>query len=176
MLTEFLNLLPCLRVFDLAQPYCAGMPHHPNHPPFLYGLSKRHGDYVAPGGVSSASEALALGGHAGTHIDALCHFSRDGLLHGGAEAAGAQSWTAGLSRLAVDTIAPILRRGVLLDIAGHEGVAALPEDYEITPAKLDAAAHAQRVALEPGDVALLRTGWGRYWDDAARFVDRKSVV
>lgn len=169
---DLLNALRCARVFDLAQPYYAGMPHHPSHPPFLYGLSKKHGDYLAPGEVSSASEAIALGGHVGTHIDALCHFSREGLLHGGTAAADAQSWTGGFDRLGVDGIAPIVRRGVLLDVAGHEGAPALPEDYEISPATLDAVAHAQRVALEPGDVALLRTGWGRYWDDAARFINQ----
>lgn len=172
MPTNLLDLLPCARVFDLGQPYRVGMPHHPNHPPFLYSLNKMHGEYVAPGEISSASEAIALGGHTGTHIDALCHFSRNGRLHGGLEAAGAQSWTGGLDRLGVDTIAPILRRGVLLDIAGYEDLSALPEDYEITPATLDAVAHAQRVSLEPGDVVLLRTGWGRYWDESARFVNQ----
>jgi kynurenine formamidase len=170
--TELVNLLRAARVFDLAQPYYVGMPHHPNHPPFLYGLSKKHGDFTGPGGVSSASESIALGGHVGTHIDALCHFSAGGKLHGGTEAAGVQSYAAGLGRDAVDSIAPMLRRGVLLDIAGHEGLPALPEDYEITPATLDAVSHSQRAWLEPGDVALLRTGWGRYWDDAPRFVNQ----
>jgi len=37
-----------------------------------------HGEYVAPNGASSASDALALGSHVGTHIDALCHFSCGG--------------------------------------------------------------------------------------------------
>jgi kynurenine formamidase len=170
--TELLNLLRTARVFDLAQPYFVGMPHHPNHPPFLYGLSKKHGDYTGPEGVSSASEAITLGGHVGTHIDALGHFSCRGKLHGGVDAAGAQSYAGGLTRHTVDDIAPMVRRGVLLDVAGHEGVPALPEDYEIAPATLDAICHSDRVSLEPGDVALLRTGWGRYWDDAPRFVNQ----
>lgn len=171
MTPELLQTFRNARVFDLAQPYYAGMPHHATHPPFLFGLTKQHGDYVAPGGVSSASEAIACSGHTGTHIDALCHFSRDGLLHGGTPAAGVQS-AAGFASLAIDTVAPILRRGVLLDVAGHEGVDALPPDYEIAPATLDAVAWAERTAIEPGDVVLLRTGWGRYWDEPARFVNQ----
>ena len=167
---QLLELIRSARVFDLAQPYYPGMPHHPNHPPFLFGLNKKHGDYVAPNGASSASEALTLGGHVGTHIDALCHFSCGGKLHGGEEAAGLQSYASGLERHTVDTIAPIFRRGILLDIAGHAGVEALPADFEIAPEHLEGTAAAQQVAVEAGDVVLLRTGWARFWPDAARFI------
>ncbi|MGA2594298.1 MAG: cyclase family protein [Bryobacteraceae bacterium] len=167
---QLLELIRSARVFDLAQPYYPGMPHHPNHPPFLFGLNKKHGDYVAPNGASSASEALTLGGHVGTHIDALCHFSCGGKLHGGEEAAGLQSYASGLERYTVDTIAPIFRRGILLDIAGQAGVEALPADFEIAPQHLERAAAAQQVAVEAGDVVLLRTGWARFWPDAARFI------
>ena len=127
---QLLEAIRSCRIYDLAQPYYPGMPHHPNHPPFLFGLNKKHGDYVASNGGSSASEVLTLGGHVGTHIDALCHFSCGGKLHGGEEAAGLQSYTSGLERHAVDTIAPIFRRGILLDIAGQAGVDALPADFD----------------------------------------------
>ena len=36
------------RVFDLAQSYFPGMPHHPTHPPFLFSLVKKHGEFVGP--------------------------------------------------------------------------------------------------------------------------------
>ncbi len=169
---QLLAALASARVFDLAQPYYTGMPHHPNHPPFLFALNKKHGDYVARNGASSASEGLAFGGHVGTHIDALCHFSCGGKLHGGIETAGAQSYASGLARYTVDTIAPVLRRGVLLDIAGLLHATDLPADFEITPAHLDAAVAAQQVDIRPGDVVLLRTGWARFWDDAARFISQ----
>jgi kynurenine formamidase len=167
---HLLAAVQAARIYDLAQPYYTGMPHHPNHPPFLFGLNKKHGDYVARNGSSSASEGLALGGHVGTHIDALCHFSYGGKLHGGEEAAGLQTYAGGLGRHTVDTIEPILRRGILLDIAGQMGMETLPADFEITPEHLDAAANAAQVEVRPGDVVLLRTGWARFWDDAARFI------
>lgn len=153
------------KVYDLAQPYFTGMPHHPTHPPFLFSLVKQHGDYIGPAGNSSASESIALGGHVGTHIDALCHYSCDGKLHGGQEAASVQSYAGGLQKHSVDTIAPILRRGVLLDIAG---ATVLPEDFEITPAHLDAAAN--HVEIQRGDVVLLRTGWATYFGDPRKFI------
>ena len=52
----------------------------PSHPPFLFSLVKQHGEYVGPTGNSSASDAIAMGSHVGTHIDALCHFSCGGKL------------------------------------------------------------------------------------------------
>jgi kynurenine formamidase len=163
-MTPLLDALSGAAVYDLAQPYFVGMPHHPSHPPFLYSLVKQHGDYVGPAGNSSAADAIALGTHVGTHIDALCHFSCGGLLYGGDKAASAQSYTGGLERHSVDGVPPILRRGVLLDVAGAEP---LPEDYTVTPADLERACRAE---IRPGDVVLIRTGWARYFDDARRFL------
>ena len=159
-----LEALQGARVYDLAQPYFVGMPHHPAHPPFLFSLVKQHGDYVGPSGNSSASDAIATGTHVGTHIDALCHFSCGGKLFGGDEAADVQSYAGGLERHTVDTIAPVLRRGVLLDIAGPDP---LPEDYTITP---DDLARAARVEIRKGDVVLIRTGWAQYFSDSKKFI------
>jgi kynurenine formamidase len=152
------------RVYDLGQPYFAGMPHYPTHPPFLFGLTKTHGEAVLPNGASSAAEGLALGGHVGTHIDALAHFSCDGKLHGGI--APIQSHAGGVEQHSVDTVEPILRRGVLFDVAGLLGVEALAEDFEISPE------HLAECGVEPprGGVALIRTGWANYWNDPRQFI------
>jgi len=154
------------RVFDLGQPYFVGMPHHPSHPPYLYSLVKQHGEYAGPGGASSASESIALGTHVGTHIDALSHFSCGGKMFGGVDAASAQSWASGVSRHAIDGVPPLLRRGVLLDLA-QDGV--LPADRELTAADLEGAA---RTEIRKGDVVLIRTGWAQYFEDAWKFIGR----
>jgi kynurenine formamidase len=198
---ELWEQLSGARVYDLGQPYFTGMPHWPAHPPFLFGLTKRHGDMVGPAGNSSAADAIALGSHVGTHIDALCHFSCGGLLHGGHAVEPLQSYVGGLKKFSVDTIAPILRRGVLLDLA--PGVAAgvtagvtggvtagvtdgvkggvtarmpngapLAEDCEIAPEQLEAA---RKTEIRPGDVVLLRTGWGQYFEDARQFVNQTRL-
>src|SRR5439155_212362 len=60
--------------------------------------------------------------------------------------------------------------GVLLDIARHRGVPALGPGEVIAPAELEACAAAQGVAIAPGDVLLLRTGWLSGWlADAALY-------
>ncbi len=168
-----MNLLERLhnaRLYDLGQPYFPGMPHFPTHPPYLFGLTKAHGDLLSKDGVSSSADAIALGSHVGTHIDALCHFSRAGKLHGGIDAEANQSRTHGMKQLAVDAVAPLLRRGVLLDIAGAEGKTALPPDFAVRPEHLDRASAASGVTILPGDVVLLRTGWGAWWQDPARYI------
>ena len=165
-----LKLLATSRVFDLAQPYFVGMPHFPTHPPFLFSLTKKHGDLISSSGVSSAADAITFGGHVGTHIDALCHFSCGGKLFGGLDASENQTYGGGLGHHTVDTIAPMLRRGILLDIAGHAGHVALPRDFVITPDHLESTARAEGVDIRPGDVVLLRTGWAQYFEDPARYI------
>ena len=158
---SLLEQVQSARLYDLGQPYFPGMPHYPTHPPFLFGPTKKHGEIVLPGGVSSSADAVALGTHVGTHIDALCHFSCGGKLYGGVDAQSMES-------LSIDTVPPILRRGVLLDIAV---ASTLSEDFAITPGHLDQAVRQQGVAIEKGDVVLLRTGWGALWNDPARYIN-----
>jgi kynurenine formamidase len=146
------------------------MPHYSTHPPYLFSLTKKHGDLVLDGEVSPAADAITFGGHVGTHIDALCHFSCGGRLYGGIEVLGRQSYAGGVEPLSVETIAPILRRGVLLDVAGHLEMDALPVDFEISPTHLEDIAKCQKVAIEPKDVVLLRTGWAQFFDDPRRFI------
>jgi kynurenine formamidase len=153
------------QVFDLSQPYFVGMPHHPAHPPFCFSLTKLHGDYVDPSGMSSAADSIAMSGHTGTHIDALCHFSCGGVLYNGAKVADHQSFGSGVETLSVDTIAPILRRAVLLDIAGAQP---LSRDFVVAPEHLDRAA--RDLDVRPGDVVLIRTGWARYWSSARDYI------
>jgi kynurenine formamidase len=152
------------KVYDLGQPLFAGMPHFPTHPPFLRTLTKRHGELVLPNGASSAAEAITMGGHVGTHIDALSHFSCDGKLHGGVEPV--QSYSDGVTTHGVDKVEPIFRRAVLFDIARLEGVESLQLDFVVTPEHLEACG----VKPAEGGIALIRTGWADYWNDASRFI------
>jgi kynurenine formamidase len=168
---ELFQRLRRARPIDLGQKWFAGMPHWPTHPPFAKAMTKLHGDTVLEGGASSAAEAIALGTHVGTHMDGLCHFSCGGLLHGGAEAEAVQSEAGGLAVLSIDRVAPIVRRGVLLDVAGLFRAGALEESFEITEEHLEVAERVAGVRVEAGDVVLLRTGWARYWREPRRFIN-----
>lgn len=156
------------RQLDLAHPYVVGMPQSPNHPPFRLLLERRHGDLVRAGGGSAANELIILGGHVGTHVDALAHVSQDGRLFGGQDAASVQSHL-GFARLGIDTFTPYLGRGVLLDVAAVHGVEILPAGYEVTVADLEAARDRAGVRIAARDVVLVGTGWSRNWADSGVF-------
>ncbi|MCD0452112.1 cyclase family protein [Actinocorallia sp. API 0066] len=168
-------VLAGVEVFDLAQPLADGMPCSPNHPGFKMSLTRRHGDMVRADGGSAASEIIVIGGHVGTHIDALAHVSHKGRLFGDVDCAEAQVGGR-FTTHGVDTIPPMVCRGVLLDIAARHGVPALPAGYGITARDLDDAAERVGVRPTPGGVCLVHTGWSRWWDDPVAYLGVRTGV
>lgn len=155
-----------VRMFDLGRPMSIGMPQSPNHPAYWHTLPRRHGDMVRADGGSAANDLIVTGTHVGTHIDALAHVSHGGKLHGGADAAEAGVGGRFLEH-GVHTIAPMVRRAVLLDVPAALGIDACDGGYEITPADLEAAGKRAAVDVRQGDVVLVRSGWGRRFDEGA---------
>jgi kynurenine formamidase len=167
-MSDLIRLASAARVYDLARPLEAATPVSPNHPPFRMALMRRHGDVVREDGSSGANELLTLGGHTGTHVDALCHVSSGGRLHGGADAFEA-SRGGRFRELGVDTVAPMLCRGVLLDVPRAHGADTWEAGRPITAADLAATSEARSLEVRRGDAVLVRSGWpvGRYGDPAA---------
>lgn len=164
-----------VETIDLGRQLRVGMPQSPNHPQFWHTLPRRHGDMVRSDGSSAANDMITTGTHVGTHIDALSHVSFDGKLHGGIDAD--EACVAGkYEQLGVHTIEPMIRRGVLLDVAGHLGVEHCEGGYEITVADLEATAGRQGVAVGEGDVVLVRSGWGTRFAEGAPYVGGPSGV
>lgn len=157
------------KVYDLGMEYYVGMPHHPNHPPFAFTLTKLHGEVVYEGGVSASNCMFTTGGHTGTHLDALGHISLNGRVHGVGDMEDWQDYT-GLKRGGIDQVPPVVRRGVLLDVAGLEGTECLEPSYEIGSGALREAARRQGVEIRKGDAVLIRTGWIRHFPDPKKYI------
>jgi kynurenine formamidase len=170
--------LQAARVYDLEQPRFAGMPIHPAHKPgYHYALHRRHRDSYRPakhGPRSGASGVLTMMEHSGTHLDALCHQACDLTLFGGIATDAAET-ASGFTQLGVETVPPLLTRGVLLDVAGHKGQSPLPPAYSITADDLANCAAAQGVAPRPGDVLLVRTGYAALWHDEPAYLRAAGV-
>lgn len=166
-----------LQVIDLGRPLEIGMPQSPNHPAFWHSLPRRHGDKVREDGGSAANDIIVLGCHVGTHIDAVAHVSQDGRLHGDLDASAAQVGGRFMSG-GIHQVPPMVCRGVLLDVPGVLGVDACPPAYEITPDDLDACVTALGDGNEPrpGDVIVIRSGWGQRWDTPKEYIGRDSGV
>jgi kynurenine formamidase len=160
---------------DLGRQLWVGMPQSPNHPPFWHTLPRRHGDMTRADGSSAANDLISTGTHVGTHIDALAHVSFEGKLHGGISAAEAGRGGK-YDQLGVHTISPMLRRGVLLDIPGHLGVPCCDGGYEITVSDLEGSVERQGLSLSPGDVVLIRSGWGAKFAEGSAYVGQATGV
>lgn len=171
-----LDVLPAdPRTVELGQPLFTGMPCSPNHPGFRMVLARRHGDMVRPDGGSASNETIITGGHVGTHIDALSHVSHDGKLHGDIDAAEAQTGGA-FSRHGAEHTPTMVTRGVLLDVAAVHGTDTLPGGYGVTADDLESAARLGGAEPHQGNVALIRTGWARHFDDPTTYLGKESGV
>lgn len=144
------------------------MPVHPADPPFLMYLYRYHEhtkdllQSVAPGlGFADSLELITTSMHSGSHLDALCHMSRNGKLYGGVSAAELETHS-GYTRMGVEEVPILVKRAVLLDFAAYKGVDILPERYEITPEDVDGTLKQERVAINAGDAVLVRTGYSRF--------------
>jgi kynurenine formamidase len=163
------------RVFDLEQPRTAKMPVHPAHQQagYSYLLHRRHEDEYNPeeaGPRTGAAGIIVCAEHTGTHIDALCHQSDALVLYGGVKVDNSVQTARGFKRHGVEEIPPILAPGVLLDVAASRGVDEIEARYAVTADDLRACCDRQSVAVEPGNVALVRTGNARHWQDPERYL------
>lgn len=165
---SFLEQLEQARVFDLEQLRYPGAPTHPAHAPGFNYFLHRHHARGAPEARTGASGIIVTPEHSGTHIDALAHQAENLTLHGGIEVDDVQT-SQGFKKLSVDSMAPLVCRGVLLDVAGKER---LEPDYAITAQDLERAA---RVEIREGDAVLVRTGYGALWSKPAEYLRAAGV-
>ncbi|MBV9828698.1 MAG: cyclase family protein [Alphaproteobacteria bacterium] len=171
-------------LYDLSHEISANAPYMlPNQTPFLLSIwaswkdsIKRRRKMGAVNDAGSNVERAEMNMHVGTHIDALGHFSIGDRLYNGLSAEDTVTdW--GLDRLGIENAPPMITRGVLLDVAGLDGGQHLEPGRPITADDLARAAERAGVAIEPGDIVCIRTGWGRYFGvDNARYVSGEPGI
>lgn len=106
----------------------------------------------------------------GTQLDSIGHIQIGDRFYNG--------WTAdqlvaadGLKKFGMETVPPVITRGVLLDVAAYKGVPRLDAGYVISLADVQGSLRRQQVTIQPGDAVLFHTGWGGLWGkDNARFL------
>jgi kynurenine formamidase len=126
-------------------------------------------------GYSAQNLRLAISDHTGTHIDQFNHIGQlqdngDYLLYNGIRNKDVVS-SFGTTKLGIETMPPLIARGILIDVAGHKGVDTLPMGYAIQPKELDAALEAQGIKVREGDLVLVHTGWGKHWLDPDKMME-----
>ena len=119
---------------------------------------------------SNEEIVIAEIGQVGTQFDAFSHQTIGNSLYN-CFPLDESSTRTGFTKLGVENVGALMTRGVLIDVAALKGVDMLPDAYEITPADLQQALERQTQTLQPGDAAIIHTGWSRLWGkDNARYV------
>lgn len=173
--SELVSAFDAATVIDLEHERYVGASIFPAHwPGYVYTLHRHH-EADSGQARTSASGTLTMQEHSGTHIDALCHQAID-MEMSGSVAVGSQVQTPrGFTELGIETVGPIVRRGVLIDVAAAHGVDALESEYVITAADLEHAVKTQRSELRSGDCVLVRTGAGRDYSSPEAYLRGAGV-
>jgi kynurenine formamidase len=112
------------------------------------------------------SNSLFLSDNVATQIDGLAHITM-GADHHWYNGFKEADWGGdfGPRKCDADSIPPIVARGVLIDVAAHRKLDALPGKTLISTRELQDTLAWEGVTLQPGDVVLVRTGAARFWGD-----------
>jgi len=94
----------------------------------------------------------------GSQIDGLGHMGIDHVYYNGNKAPDFVHPT-GLKKMGTHKLPPMVTRGILLDMTAHFGKAMLPAGTAFNSADIKAAAKAQKIEIQKGDVVLFHTGW-----------------
>lgn len=111
----------------------------------------------------------------GSQIDGLGHMGINHVYYNGNRAQDFVT-PSGLTRLSIDRLPPIVCRGVLLDMAAYFGKAILDKGTAFNSKEIKAAAKAQGVEINKGDVVLFHTGWLNVVDDKALFMSGEPGI
>lgn len=166
------------RLVKTGKTYALGVetgPDSPAYPPRSFSMTILQLDdgMGTPLGINQATgndDLMYLWMGIGSQIDGLGHMGINHVYYNGNEASDFVT-PKGLSKLSIDTLPPIVSRGILLDIARLKGQDTLSEGTAINSDDIKAAARAAGVNIESGDVVLLHTGWLKVMDsDPRRFM------
>jgi kynurenine formamidase len=99
-----------------------------------------------------------------SHLDALCHVAYDGQLYNGRSADLVSETGAAVESIEV-LKEGLVGRGVLLDIPRVRGIRWLEPGESVLPGDLEEAERRQDVAVEEGDILVVRTGHASRLDE-----------
>lgn len=116
------------------------------HAPHLPGMEASF-DYIG----------IAFHGLVCTHLDALCHIFREGLMYNGRPASEVRSRGA-MSNSVMESRDGIVGRGVLLDMPLALGVDHIEPEHLVTPEELEIAERRFGITVMKGDILTIRIG------------------
>ncbi|SUS06596.1 putative Polyketide cyclase [uncultured Defluviicoccus sp.] len=98
----------------------------------------------------------------GTQLDSIGHLQIGDRFYNGWKTRDViEDW--GLNRFGIESVPPVVGRGVVVDLAGLNGVERLDKGTVIGVADVERALARQGITIAEGDIVLLHTGWGSLW-------------
>jgi kynurenine formamidase len=137
----------------------AGLPEALTPPLHFMG---RSGESASNEGVDAAHDwaGLPLHGFYITHLDSFSHLFWKGVMYNGRKASLVTTERGARAGSIEPAAAGIVSRGILLDIPRLRGVDWLEDGDWVSREELEAAETAEGVRVEPGDICIVRTGYG----------------
>jgi kynurenine formamidase len=147
------------RVFDLGTSLGGDMPRGAAlFAPYRWSSTHAPGRGPGSDGFEYSNDVISGCLHQSSHIDGLCHVQADGRIFGGATVADAYSDEWGWGRHGIETVPPIVGRGVLVDVPTALGLPRLEDGAAVSKELVVSALERQGTDLRSGDVVLVRTG------------------
>jgi len=166
------------KVYDLEHVRYPGMPaFDPVKPGLNYFLYRHHENYYTPdktGPRTSSSGLIIMTDQSGTHIDALCHQASDMTFYDGTKVTPEVETPWGYTKLGAEELPAMVRKGVLIDVAAFVRDP-LDENHEITLEEFKKAVEKEGVTFGKDDVVLVRTGYGKYWNEQGKYMNAAGV-
>jgi kynurenine formamidase len=157
------------QVFDLGSVLSRDMPGGRGDDTFAPFQLLRHrsshdlGRGMDSAGTTFSTELIQGTPHVGTHLDAFCHCQFEGRVFGGGTSEQDEG-DFGWRHAGMETVRPIVTRGIFLDIPADRGVERIPDYDEIEAVEVRHALLRRGIELRPGDAVLIRTGKMRQYD------------
>ena len=160
------KVVEAARLIKTGKTYALGVPTGPDTPAYgprtyqatVLQLSDGSGATLGTNKATGNDDLLNVWMGIGSQIDGLGHMGVDHVYYNNTHASEFVT-TQGLTKFGIDTLPPIVTRGVLLDMTRQYGKNPLPEGTAFNRKEIEAAARKQGVQLEKGDVVLFHTGW-----------------
>ena len=133
--------------------------------PFLHYMTGS-GEGYTPNNESNTAQTTGSGDFIGmafhgfwiTHLDSLCHMFWNGQMYNGRPSSMVTTREGALAESIELLKDGVVSRGVLLDAPRHRGIDWMEPGQGVMPHELEAMQKEQGVAVEPGDILLIRTG------------------
>jgi kynurenine formamidase len=164
------------KVFSLSHILEEGMPVNWFHQDFLYFTFRSAPEMLEyfsskfrnKNRITFTNLRMEMSDHTGTHIDGLNHAAIGNRFYGGFDTRKLTT-ARGTKKLGIDTMPPLVSRGVLVDMTLHKKY----DSREVIRTRdIEAVLSVESVAIRRGDTVLVHTGWERFWKrDNERFLN-----